>query len=217
VAGSSPAVATNSNIVTLVAINIVIIIFWNNMIKTGHIEYDNYALMQKCIELANNPIVSRKQEINDLFPGVINSHFKNIEFTKNTNVDPLFKSRESNPHKWTEFEFILSELKKHNPIETIETSWFNLMPYGGSMKPHCHTFSTQYVLVYYVNSTPEHPPIEVLVDGEWKQFNVVSGDWISFANDTHHRVGMNQTNVDRISISVNFNTRCSTMDSTRHS
>jgi hypothetical protein len=181
-------------------------LYWDKIMKTGHIEFDNHVLLQKCIDMANNPIVSRKQETNGLFPGVVNSHFKNIALNKNTNPDPLFKERESNPHNWNELEFIIAELKKHNPIETIETSWFNIMSCGSSMKAHSHPFSTEFVLVYYVNSKPEHPPLEVFFDGKWKQLNVVTGDWVSFSNTTLHRVGPNLSDEDRISIALNFNT-----------
>ena len=174
--------------------------------KTGHIEYNNHVLLQKCIDLANNPIVSRKQETNRLFPGVINSHFKNIALTKNTNPDPHFKSRESNPHNWNEFQFVLTEIKKSNSINNIESSWFNVMPYGASMKEHSHPFSTEYVLIYYVNSKPEHPPLELFLNGEWKKITVVSGDWVSFSNTIKHKVDLNLCNDDRISIAINFST-----------
>ena len=174
--------------------------------RTGHIEYNNHVLLQKCVDMANNPIVSRKQETNKLFPGVINSHFKNIALNKNTNPDPQFKSRESNPHNWNELQFVLTELKKYNNIDTIETSWFNVMPYGASMKAHSHAYSTEFVLIYYVNSKPEHPPLEVFLDGEWKKFKVVSGDWVSFSNSIEHKVGLNLCKEDRISIVLNFNT-----------
>jgi hypothetical protein len=174
--------------------------------KTGHIAHSNHALLQKCIDLANNPIVSRKQETDKLFPGVINSHFNNISLNKNTDPDPQFKSRESNPHNWNEFQFVLTEIKKCNSINTIESSWFNIMPYGALMKAHSHAYSTECVLIYYVNSNPEHPPLELFLNGEWKKITVVSGDWVSFPNKIRHKVGLNLCNDNRISIAINYNT-----------
>lgn len=167
-------------------------------VKYGHINIDNTILINKCTILSENPYIARKQTF--LFPGVINSHFRNL---KNSNKQFL---KETNPHMWEEWREIQKEIEDIVPSISIENSWFNIMPINSEIRMHNHPYSSKSVLVYYVNSLSNHPSIDFLIDKEWVPVFPVSGDWLMFPNHLLHRVKTNSFSTEhRISISINFN------------
>jgi hypothetical protein len=167
------------------------------MILSGHANIDNQRLLDKCIELSKNPRLSKKQNI--LFPGVINSHWGNIKKDKKI-------QGESSPHTWPEWMQIQELIEEYVPYSSIETSWFNIMPYNSTIHLHTHPHSSKSVLIYYPYTIPEHPAIEFLINNEWCSFYPTSGDWFIFPNNLPHRVKTNSRSEPRVSISINFNT-----------
>ena len=154
----------------------------------GHLNIDNSALMEKCVELSKRIHV----EPGGYFIDVIDSHTLAPE-------DP-----DVNPHNWPEFKPVLDHLNTllENPNE-ITKSWFNITLTGGIMNDHIHFQAPDSVFVYYIHCNPNHPHIEFLVDDEWIEEKCVSGDWLLFPKLLHHRVPINNSTGDRMSISVN--------------
>jgi hypothetical protein len=163
----------------------------------GHINVDNTSLINKCNMLSENPNIARKQTL--LFPGTINSHFRNL---KNSNDQFL---EERNPHRWEEWKEVQNEIEDIVPFFSIETSWFNVMPINSEIKMHNHPYSSKSVFVYYVNSSLDHPSIDFLINYKRVSIFPVSGDWLMFPNSLWHGVKLNSSTENRISISINFN------------
>jgi hypothetical protein len=159
---------------------------------TGRINIDNTALMARCMNTSTDKTIAMLNPDSKYFEGVVESHAGAQD------------NHNANPHCWPEFRPVLDCLKNVVEPDQMIMSWYNITLVGGQMKSHFHTDSVDKVLVYYVNYNPSHPPLELLIDGQWIKQNCETGTWLLFTSDTYHRVGINTGSSDRISISVNI-------------
>ena len=163
---------------------------------TGRLNIDNTALMTRCMARCMDASTDKNIAVlnpnSKYFEGVIESHAG------------AQNNSDANPHSWPEFAPVLDCLKHVVVPDQMIMSWYNITLTGGVMKSHIHTNSADKVLVYYVNCNSSHPPLELLIDGQWVKHNCKTGSWLLFARNTYHRVGVNTGSGDRISISINL-------------
>ena len=159
---------------------------------TGRLNIDNTALMTRCMDTFTDKNIAVLNPNSKYFEGVIESHAG------------AQNNSDANPHCWPEFAPVLDCLKHIVVPDQIIMSWYNITLTGGVMKEHIHAKSADKVLVYYVNCNSSHPPLELLIDGQWVKHNCETGSWLLFARNMYHRVGVNTGSSDRISISINI-------------
>lgn len=159
-------------------------------IIAGHLNIDNDALLKRCNEVLLNK--NNYSSTTDLFMNIIQNH---VQGQNNASICP---------HTWIEFNTISVVLAELSNNTVPRNSWFNISNYGSIMNPHNHPLASHSVFVYYVRQLSEHPPIEFKIEGVWKPYPCVTGDWLYFPKNLIHRVGFSHSHEDRVSISVNL-------------
>ena len=166
----------------------------DGLLNRGHVDLDNDAIVYKCYDFVKNYNL-------DYNTDSIYGKFMSI-YLSDTNVKHLM------PHKWVEFAPLVDAIKKQSNLDTIDRSWFNIVPNGKEIRAHSHVDSgkagaTYGSFVYYPNVEKEDSQIELLLKSKWVPIPVTTGDWICFKLSSIHRVPKNKTDHPRISVVFN--------------
>ena len=168
----------------------------------GHLDLDNTAIIKQCYDFLENHTLNDIDSIYGKLDGRLSTVVMAIYLTKN-NLKHL------KPHNWPVLVPLVEAIKKQSNLETVERSWFNILPANTNLGEHSHVNSknngaTYGSFVFYPEVVEGDSQIELLLDSKWVPINVQTGDWICFGLDCIHRVPKNKTDHHRISIVFNI-------------
>jgi hypothetical protein len=172
------------------------------LIARGHVDLNNDAIIAKSYQFINE----YKLHDFDHVYGKLNGRLSNVVMAMYLNKNNLTHLM---PHNWEEFYPLVEAIKTQANNEEIKSSWLNILPPNTNLGEHNHEASktlqsTKYAaFVYYPQLTQGENPIEILINNTWTPIPAQAGDWICFGLDTLHRVPMNTTNHNRISVALN--------------
>lgn len=165
-----------------------------------NIKLDNAAIIKTCKDIVGTDLWKNQYKPEDELCGPLTFHSNML----------AFDHPHCNPHTWPEFEPLVNLLPSLLDVSRIKLSWFNIMLPGGFGGAHTHGITDskeiveKYVAVYYPYSDETTPPIEFFVDGAWKSVYLKTGDFIVFPKALLHRVPLNISTRERVSVAFNI-------------